>query len=193
MCIRDRTKTQSIFDDMVGNVGETDIRSLVTALAGRPLRVGTVCSGTESPVMALHHIAKAAHAHWGVKLMIEHAFSCEIEPAKQAYIETNFRPPVLFRDVTELPSGAGTTAYGAIKDVPQGVDLLIAGTSCVDNSNLNAHKKRKGEKLHGVRGQGESADTFNSTLKLAAQNGIQMVMFENVCGCLLYTSPSPRD
>lgn len=38
----------------------------------------------------------------GETLGVQHIFSCEIEPFKQAYIERNFSPPILFRDVTEL-------------------------------------------------------------------------------------------
>ena len=71
----------------------------------RTLRVGTMCSGTESPLLALQLITEAMEADEGIgrrKLKVEHIFSCEIEPFKQAYIERNFRPPILFRDVTEL-------------------------------------------------------------------------------------------
>ena len=35
-------------------------------------------------------------------LQVEHVFSCEIEPFKQGYIERNFAPPILFRDIREL-------------------------------------------------------------------------------------------
>jgi hypothetical protein len=35
-------------------------------------------------------------------LQLEHVFSAEIEPFKQAYIERNFAPSLLFRDVTEF-------------------------------------------------------------------------------------------
>lgn len=38
----------------------------------------------------------------GKDLKIDHLFSAEIEPFKQAYIERNFSPPRLFRDVTTL-------------------------------------------------------------------------------------------
>jgi len=71
-------------------------------------------------------------------LQIEHVFSCEIEPFKQAYIERNFSPPILFRDIRELCGTKAYTAYGSLVDVPvRDVDILIAGTSCVDYSNLN--------------------------------------------------------
>lgn len=74
----------------------------------RKLRVGTMCSGTESPLLALQLISEAMELDMGSKLDVEHIFSCEIEPFKQAYIERNFRPPILFRDVTEL---GGDEAY----------------------------------------------------------------------------------
>jgi hypothetical protein len=68
----------------------------------RPLRVATMCSGTESPLLALNLISRTLREDHGTPLEIEHVFSCEIEPFKQAYIERNFHPPILFRDVCEL-------------------------------------------------------------------------------------------
>lgn len=68
----------------------------------RPLRIATMCSGTESPVLALDMMSRSAEDQYGVKLQIEHLFSCEIEPFKQAYIQRNFQPPILFRDIREL-------------------------------------------------------------------------------------------
>lgn len=38
----------------------------------------------------------------GQRFRISHVFSCEIVPFKQAYIERNFGPPLLFRDLLEL-------------------------------------------------------------------------------------------
>lgn len=50
----------------------------------RKLRVATMCSGTESPLLALGMIGRAMKKMgWG-ELEIDHAFSCEIEPFKQA-------------------------------------------------------------------------------------------------------------
>ena len=40
----------------------------------------------------------------GVEIEIDHVFSCEIEPYKQAYIERNFLPPLLFRDIWFFPT-----------------------------------------------------------------------------------------
>ena len=61
--------------------------------------------------------------------------------SNQAYIERNFSPPLLFRDIRELGNTKATTAYGGLAAVQGECDLLVAGTSCVDYSNLNNEKK----------------------------------------------------
>jgi len=68
----------------------------------RPLRIATMCSGTESPILALRLMFRQLEQQTGIKGRMHHIFSAEIEPFKQAYIERNFGPPLLFRDVTEL-------------------------------------------------------------------------------------------
>jgi len=89
-----------MFDDLASRAGKLD--RVVDRLNGRKLRVATMCSGTESPLLALRMITRSLFTETGKKLEVEHIFSCEIEPFKQAYIERNFSPPILFRDVLEL-------------------------------------------------------------------------------------------
>jgi hypothetical protein len=169
-----------IFADMASNALKMGFASVLSRLGSRSLRVATMCSGTEAPLLALEmiqtgkfvncflfnslarcllmlscsiafspnsggqiglrltsHIAclfgylilsdidisfnpcfilfglrrkkrKRAIANilaglgMDQQLRISHAFSCEIVPLKQSYIERNFRPPLLFRDITEL-------------------------------------------------------------------------------------------
>lgn len=90
----------AIFDDLVSRIPK--IKDVAQRVEGRKLRVATMCSGTESPLLALELIQKAILDQHGLDLQVEHVFSCEIEPFKQAYIERNFHPPILFRDVCEL-------------------------------------------------------------------------------------------
>lgn len=111
----------SMFGHMVSRV--PTIVDVVKRLNGRKLRVATMCSGTESPLLALDMITKSMEEQYDVKLGIDHVFSCEIEPFKQAYIERNFRPPILFRDVTELGRSKAHTAYGSLVEVPGNVDV----------------------------------------------------------------------
>lgn len=91
---------QEIFMDIVRRVPA--LKGVAEHLGDRKLRVGTMCSGTESPLLALGMISRSMKETYGVTIEVEHLFSCEIEPFKQAYIERNFRPPILFRDITEL-------------------------------------------------------------------------------------------
>lgn len=162
----------AIFADLVSRVPL--LKGVADHVNGRKLRVATMCSGTESPLLALDMICQSIKDQHGIALEFEHVFSCEIEPFKQAYIERNFKPPLLFRDVCELGDYEATTAYGALAPVPGDVDLLVAGTSCVDYSNLNNEKK-------GIDGGGESGRTFHGMMSWVSNHRPPLVILENVC------------
>ncbi|KAL0575290.1 hypothetical protein V5O48_006691 [Marasmius crinis-equi] len=162
----------SIFSDLVSRAPK--LKEVAEHVAGRKLRVATMCSGTESPLLALELIQKSMKDQYEVDLQIEHVFSCEIEPFKQAYIERNFHPPLLFRDVCELGNAEAHTAYGALAPVPGDVDLLVAGTSCVDYSNLNNEKQ-------DIDANGESGRTFRGMMSWVDIHRPPLVILENVC------------
>ncbi|KAI0629383.1 hypothetical protein C8Q77DRAFT_1161547 [Trametes polyzona] len=163
----------AIFSDLVSRIPQ--IKDVAEHLKGRKMRVATMCSGTESPLLALNLIQRSILEHYGVALEYEHVFSCEIEPFKQAYIERNFQPPLLFRDVCELGDDEATTAYGSLAPVPGDVDLLVAGTSCVDYSNLNNEKQ-------DIDANGESGRTFRGMMSWVKNHRPPLVILENVCG-----------
>ena len=106
--------TPAIFSDLVSHIPE--IKGVAEHLKGRKMRVATMCSGTESPLLAFNLITYYIPEHFGVSLDWEHVFSCEIKPFKQAYIERNFQLPILFRDVCELG---------------------VSGESCLDRSCID--------------------------------------------------------
>ena len=191
---------QAMFNDMIfdklSNCGKNKaiLDPLLKVMAGRPLRVATMCSGTESPVLALDMLSKSIeefylkHRRDEIDLpggtegqpvfQVEHVFSCEIEPFKQSYIERNFAPPLLFRDIRELGNERAATAYGTLAPVPNTpgtVDILVAGTSCVDFSNLNNSQKELDEK-------GESGQTFRGMLDWVKKAQPPIVILENVSG-----------
>lgn len=68
--------------------------------------------------------------------------------------------------------------YGAIKPVPEDLDVLVAGTACVDYSRLNNHKK-------DIDDKGESGDTLYSTVELIRRTKPRIVVFENVKSTIL--------
>lgn len=96
------TEPQQMFDDMVGGrLKKKDQRFLdmVKLTQHRPLRVATMCSGTESPLLALDMLQKSIqdaciehsqlfdNAEPSSLFQLEHVFSCEIEPFKQVRAE----------------------------------------------------------------------------------------------------------
>lgn len=58
-------------------------------------------------------------------------------------------------------------------EVPGNIDLLVAGTSCVDFSNLNTQKK-------GLEESGESGATFHGMLRYVQKHRPPLVVLENV-------------
>lgn len=66
------------------------------------------------------------------------------------------------------------TAYGALATVPGDVDILIAGTSCVDYSNLNTQKQ-------DIDDNGESGRTFRGMMSWVKTHRPPIVILENVC------------
>ena len=66
--------------------GKADIGSL-----GNPLKLGTACSGTDAPSLALTLVQEQLELR-GKKGLFHHShlFSCENEPFKQAYLARNF-------------------------------------------------------------------------------------------------------
>ncbi|RDL37552.1 uncharacterized protein BP5553_04985 [Venustampulla echinocandica] len=157
-------------------------------LGNRNLTVATMCSGTESPMLALDLLGQIrAEAENGAAFGVDHKFSAEIVPFKQAYIYRNFEPGVVFRDITELFALEGhtraeaenkfkmKTAHGGSAIVPGDIDLLVAGTCCVDFSTLNRARKTLAD-------GGESGDTFYAMLHYARVYRPRVIILENVSG-----------
>ncbi|CAG7963452.1 unnamed protein product [Penicillium olsonii] len=160
---------EEIFAHMARKALGLGLEHVLSQLGNRPLRVATMCSGTEAPLLALEMIQTGMD----LQLRVSHAFSCEIVPLKQSYIERNFRPPILFRDITELGGDKGRTAYGSSEVIPGDLDVLVAGTACVDFSPLNNCKKT-------LQQGGESGATFDGLLQYAARYRPRLVIQENV-------------
>ncbi|KAJ5143248.1 uncharacterized protein N7515_002035 [Penicillium bovifimosum] len=64
------------------------------------------------------------------------------------------------------------TAYGSFKAIPGGLDILIAGTACVDISSLNSLQKT-------LQQGGSSTATFGGLLQYAAKYRPRMIIQEN--------------
>ncbi|KAH8602229.1 hypothetical protein B0O99DRAFT_735679 [Bisporella sp. PMI_857] len=146
-------------------------------LGSRALTIGTMCSGTESPVLALEMVQLFCGRNHNKIFDFHHLFSAEIVEWKARYIERNFHPPVILSDITEFIRDRDrfTTAYGSLVEIPHSIDLLIAGFSCVDFSPLNNNKRTLIE-------AGESGDTFFSIKAYANKYRPKIIILENVLG-----------
>ena len=72
---------------------------------GRALRVGSMGSGTDSPIVVMKKLSKALKG----QLCVEHTFSCEFDPRKREWIKENFQTlKLLVCDVNELKTGKAT-------------------------------------------------------------------------------------
>lgn len=89
-----------IFKDITTKALDIGLREILQQTNRQPLRVATMCSGTESPVLALDMVQDALKSLGEPGLQVDHLFSAEIVPYKQAYIERNFQPKIIFRDIT---------------------------------------------------------------------------------------------
>lgn len=149
------------------------------------IRIFTMCSGTESPIISMDLLQNSLQLENANNFKYRHLGSAEIEPPKQAFIQRNFSPPVIFRDVTEFVAHAEDlhnkektpfTAYGAHADPPKGVHILIAGSSCVDFSGLNSNQKQ----FDATGQQGESSATFSGVYAYAQAYRPNLILMENV-------------
>lgn len=169
-----------IFADMAIRAYQRGLQSALAHLNGRKLRIATMCSGTDCPIIATRLISKHLKDISNKPLEFEHVFSAEIHPVAQAFIARNFPSlQLIFRDVREIAQSSNgtdpTTAYGAPTKVPGNLDLLIAGFACVDFSKLNRNPIEPGE-------VGESSDTGRAILTYALIFRPAIVILENVIG-----------
>jgi len=119
----------------------------------RPLRVGTDCSGIEAPIVALEQLG----------VPFSHEFSSEIDKQCIATIRANFKPKIIFEDMTKRH----------LKDVPD-IDLYVCGFPC---QPFSAAGKRDG--VRDPRGT-----VFWECLKVIRSKKPMMFMLENVRGLL---------
>jgi len=70
---------------------------------GRHVSLGTLCSGTDAPLMAAKGLMAGFVALGRTGLSVSHEFSCEIEAAKQRFISRNACPSgPIFQDVIQM-------------------------------------------------------------------------------------------
>ena len=126
------------------------------------LRVGTDCSGLETPIQALKRL----------KIPIKHAWSSDIEPNCIKNIKANFKPQLLFGDPNG-PLKSGDITKRDNSKLPD-IDLYVCGFPCQPFSNMGEHRG-----LKDTRGS-----VFFSCLDVIKKKKPKMFVLENVKGLL---------
>ena len=86
------------------------------ATTGRPLRVGTDCSGLDTPIAALEEILL------GRNRQIHHVFSSECDPMTLKILLDNFTPDYHYTDVARR-------RHPPVEQLPS-LDIYVAGFPC---------------------------------------------------------------
>ena len=125
-------------------------------LKGTTLRVGTDCSGLDSPIVALEML----------NVNVEHIWSCDSDCDVKTQILSKFKPQHYYddmasRDVSKLPP----------------IDMYIAGIPCQSWSGLNT--KRKGFNV-------KEGTLFFEALKVIKSLRPKFFILENVTGMLTH-------
>ena len=193
--------TDDIIDGLVGQqvdkIGALLSRALKSEQCDlgspkHPLKLGTACSGTDAPALALTLVQEQMKlrnllpdSSSGRKagpagndsdnlLNVVHEFSCEVESFKQAYLERNF-DSILYPDIGKLCDDPPLDVYGRPKEIPH-LNMFVAGTSCKNFSMLR-HKTRI-----DIEAKGCSGETFLAAVELLFKLKPAYCIFENVTG-----------
>lgn len=179
-----------------GRMSHSDVVDLASARKRRERRkLGTVCSGTDSPVLIIRHMEAAALDFFKDRgVQVQHCFAAEADERKQAFLMGVFDHGMdaLFQDACELGAGRPTAAdviSGEQKPIAA-VQDLIGGFPCVDTSTLSSSRR-----MTTVRdGSFRTGKVFRSMVDYAASdlgNDLDGLIAENVLG--LITPPKGSD
>lgn len=139
-----------------------------------PLKLGTACSGTDAPALALTLIQEQMQIR-GYDFDFEHLFSCENEPFKQAYLARNFSS-ILYPDITKLPlTDKPRDVFGQPQTIPP-FNMFVAGTSCKNFSMLRSRYRID------IEDKGCSGETFLAATEILFKEQPHFAIFENVIG-----------
>ena len=173
--------TDDIIDRLIGEqvdkLGGLFVRALkdtsnIGSMA-RPLKLGTACSGTDAPSLAMSLVKEQLELrNMGDLFMFKHGFSCEKEPFKQAYLARNF-DSILYPDITKMTEDNPRDVYGQVQPVPE-MNLFVAGTSCKNFSMLRTKWRID------IEDRGCSGETFLAAVEILYKEKPYMSIFENV-------------
>ena len=208
---------QDIFEDIALKVSKEGLlEQLLGRIGQREIRIGTICSGTESPILALNEFCSGESGpsddpHLNAIDFPQLANVSEIEASDSSMssaarlrrsnrhtsnetsslplssetsvnfetwtMTTLLRECMLSVEASHcLLTHSRTSVYNVPHTIPTDLDMLVAGFSCIDFSNLNNQKK-------SLADNGESAQTFFGIMAYAKRFRPRLIILENIQGC----------
>ncbi|CAK0807173.1 unnamed protein product [Prorocentrum cordatum] len=164
---------------------------------GRTYTFGSVCAGSDAPVLAVRAAAEAIREVCTSTFQMVHQFSCDCDPKKQKFLKAAFsydrsRGPKLFGDVKSLKDDDAyefSRAPRARASVPRDPDGVIGGFPCKTVSACNENEAEDDSRTCVADGTGQTGevfhhildymDTLDTTKPLASC--LPLSIFENVC------------
>ena len=169
---------------------ETDMDHLVMGLAANGqwispstmvVRVGTACSGAELYLSALKQLTTAIERRTGIRVVFRHMWSIEINRLKRDWIQLNWKPQKLFRDIVQVANdGTGVDVISGVVQELDACDIVIAGTSCKDASMLSIHQSERRTAVSDA--SFTTGSTAAALVKIVVKCGARRVYMENVPG-----------
>jgi hypothetical protein len=140
------------------------------------VKLGTACSGTDAPALALTLIKEQWEQRSGLQsagdFAFTHEFSCENDPFKQAYLARNF-DSTLYPDIAKMTAAEPRDVYGQVQPIPD-FNWFVAGTSCKNFSSLRSKWRLD------IEDKGCSGETFLAAVEILFQEKPHVAIFENV-------------
>ncbi len=153
--------------------------------------IGTMCSGSECPILVAKVVCEAIHdVFGGPRVVVKHCFSVELNPAKRAFIRKLF-PSLrhLYADAHEAMGEPMNFITGEREALPE-CRMLVAGFPCVDVSAINHRANQHRDTVSMAAGR--TGSVFCSICAfLEARPTVEVVVLENVPG-LAVASKSHR-
>ncbi|CAK0866512.1 unnamed protein product [Prorocentrum cordatum] len=151
--------------------------ALRTSLQGGPLRIGTGCSGSESPVKVMFGMVQFWNEVLGVEIPIKHVLSAENDTRVQDFIRAHFQPEILADDICDLPSGMCHNVISNITVEVPSVHIWIFGSECDNYSMLNQFTRME---LPMQAKSGKSGTTADGGMGYVKKYRPWVVILENV-------------
>lgn len=160
-----------------------DLCAWVTIELRGVINIGTVCSGTDAPVLVWLALRQALHEACGVTLIVQHSFSCEKDERKQRFIRSVFPDvPRLYEDCCELGEAEAADVITGKRQAVPSVAALFGGFPCTDASSLNPSSATAGNRTCLQRGDKRTGSVFAGILRYvkARRDPLLFLGLENV-------------